>query len=349
MPTGPSTDWLRFVHSTAGNFVQHNRRLIRDQLISPHTQFPGLTLILGNTRKEAAVRYLFPENRFTSSHPCIQLRLDNRTIFCDHPLYFADCDLHLTALEADRRSQDTEDIPIPWAAPTDGRILHILLARSLLLFVDVVCIFADDVGGLEVVQAILTEWAALRRNASSLDYQPRVLVVAEKEISSGTHQLLDEADFLFELLQNPNVSEAFVAPSMLYLPSDTLSGISRYRPLKDELLKALDLSRQQRRQDGYLFSAAHLYSLFDLALQHACQKPLMPFDFVRSGRRDVPQRKNYASHLTRFLKLTDGREWADRAAFIASTILVDAYPPGAHRTYTAVNCGNRLSTRLRRF
>lgn len=329
MPTGPDKDWLRVVHSAAGAFIQHNRCLIKDQLISPNTQFPGFALIIGNSHKDEALRYLFPQNRVISGRPCIQLGLDNRTIFCDHPFFFADCDLHFTPMEADQPNQYTE-IPIPWAAPADDCILDVLISRVLLLFVDVVCIFADDVGGLGAVQAALSEWAALGRNASNLDHQPRVLIIMEPENPSVTHQALDEVDFLFELLQNPDVPEVFTKPNIICLPSSTLSGVSRYQSLKDELLKALDLSRNHRREDGFLLSAVHLDSFLALSLQHACQKPLRQFEFV--SRPDASQAKNHASHLTTFLRQTDQHEWKDQAAFIASTILVDAYPPGVHRT-----------------
>jgi hypothetical protein len=202
----------------------------------------------------------------------------------------------------------------------------------LFLFVDVICIFADDIGGLDAVRTSLSTWATVGRSASSLEHRPRVLIVAEANGPSVTHDLLDESDFLFLLMQDRNAMEVFSTPSLLHLPGGDLSNMARHRPLRDELLKAVDLSRRHRKEDGYLFSAAHLDRFFHCALTHVCRTPQLPFDFVQSAHGANARGVAHSSHLTNFLALTSGRGWKqqDQAAFIASTLLVDAYPQESH-------------------
>ncbi|KAH1805673.1 hypothetical protein KXX35_000530, partial [Aspergillus fumigatus] len=230
----------------------------------------------GQRRKDVALRYLFPENQIPPGHPSLQLDVDNRTLFADHPFLFAQCDPHITPLDPVPDDGVREEIPIHWASFGDRRLSDIILARVLFLFVDVICIFADDIGGLDAVRTSLSTWATVGRSASSLEHRPRVLIVAEANGSSVTHDLLDESDFLFLLMQDRNAMEVFSTPSLLHLPGGDLSSMARHRPLRDELLKAVDLSRRHRKEDGYLFSAAHLDRFFHYALTHVCRTPQLP-------------------------------------------------------------------------
>ncbi|THC89924.1 hypothetical protein EYZ11_010621 [Aspergillus tanneri] len=327
-----SHDWLCLVQHAAGTFIHHNRCLshVREQLISPQTQFPALTLFLGKGHKDVALRYVFPDNQITPGRSGLRLRLENRTLYGDHPILIADCDSHLTPLAPEPVDGEREEIPIFWNIAADRNHLDILLSRLLFLFVDVVCIFADDVGGLDAVRAELTRWAALGRNVSSLDHRPRVLVVADSNGASVTQDILEESDFLFQLLRSPDVPEVFATPNLLQLRTGNLSGAARFLELKDELLKALDLSRRDRRQDGLLFSAAHMDEYFNHALHHVCRTPQQPFDFVRSSKRNAGRDMDHSFHLKEFLGLTSVQEWEYQAAYIASTLLVDAYRPGSH-------------------
>ncbi|KAL4887982.1 FabD/lysophospholipase-like protein [Aspergillus ambiguus] len=320
-----NADWLYLVRHAAGTFVHHGRCLshIKEQLITPHMQFPTSTLFFGKRRKDIALRYLFPDNHISSRFPSVQIRIDNRTLFSDFPILFAD-------------DHDREEVAIDWPAGDDLHLRDVLLARLLFMFMDVVCIFADDIGGLDAVLAALETWAAAGRNVTNLDHRPRILIVVETDNASITHELLEESEFLHQFVHTSGTTDVFGAISFLRLPSRELSNMARHQPLKDELLKGLDLSRRRRREDGCLFSAAHLEGFFRCALQHVCHTPQQPFDFVRSARRSLPSASDHGVHLKRFLDLTAHSEWEQRAAFIASTLLVDAYSPGGHYFSPAV-------------
>ncbi|KAL4889165.1 hypothetical protein BDV59DRAFT_205438 [Aspergillus ambiguus] len=331
MSEAAGSEWLRLVRHAAGIFVQHGECLtrIKEQLVSPRTQFPSLTLFLGQRRKNVALRYLFPDNHMGRGNPGLGLRLDSRTVFSDHPILFADCDPHLTPLTVEVGNFDGDELPFRWSS--ECHLWDILLARLLFPFVDVVCIFADDVGGLDAVHTALATWASLGRDASGLEHRSRILVVAETDNVSVTRDLIEESDFLFRLTEMPDIAEVFSTPHLLHLRAGGLSGMARHRELKEALLKAIDLSRRDRKEDGCLFSATHLNAFFRCALEHVCAAPAQPFDFVRCGRPPAARLQGHRAHLQAFLELTKGAEWEHQAAYIASTLLVDAYPPRAHR------------------
>lgn len=327
-------EWLYLVRHAAGTFVHHSRSLtlIREQLITPHLQFPTSALFLGRRRKDAALHYLFPDNQMSSRFPSVRLRLDNRTLFSERPILVADVDPVLTPQDPGPHDHEGEEIAIHWEPSGGMHLRDILLARLLFMFMDVVCIFADDIGGLDAVHKTLEAWAAVGQDVSSIDHRPRVLIVVETDGASVTHELLEESEFLRRLVTIPGATKVFGTVGFLHLPGKELSDMARHRPLKDELLKGLDLSGRRRREDGCLFSAAHLEAFFPCALQHVCHTIRSPFDFVRGTRRSLPASANHAVHLKRFLDLTTQAEWEQRAGFIASTLLVDAYLPGDHCT-----------------
>ncbi|KAI9039861.1 patatin-like phospholipase family protein [Aspergillus affinis] len=322
-------DWLRPVSNSAGTFVHHGRCLshIKEQLSSPQTQFPGLTLFLGQRRRDIFLRYMFPENKISKGNSYLRLQIDNQRIFTEQPILFASCNPHLSCQDADPGINGQEEIPIRCTLYNDRRLLDLLLARLVFMFVDVICIFADDVGGLDAVRTALATWATLGCQASSLEHRPRLVVVSESS-GSVTQDLLDQKDFHSLLEQSAEVSNAFGTPSMLFLRQGG-SDIGRYRPVKDEIMIALDLSRRHRKEEGYLFSGIHLERFFYRALLHICRTTEESFDFVRSAR-DTFQTRSHSLHLQTFLELTERRPWNDRARFVASTILVDAYLPGEH-------------------
>jgi hypothetical protein len=328
-----SLEWLRLVGGNSAPLVHHDWRLsqIQEQLRKPATKYPSVVMFLGRERKDAALHLLFPQNRSSVGYG-IRLQADNWTLYSHHPILVADCDPHLTPMQSETSRHFREEIAIRWATGGDLHVLDVFLARLFFPFVDVICMFADDMGGMQAVRTTLTTWATLGAGASSLKCRPRVLVVAETEEVSILHDMLEEDDFLSGLLHNQEVRATFAEdPRLLHLPSQPPPCSARFRPLKEEILRALDLARQERRELGCLFSAAHLDGFFDRALRSVCKSRDRTFDFAQAARGDLAVGHIYTSHLVTFLDLTDDQPLDSRMAFIASTILMDAYPTGVHR------------------
>ena len=108
--------------------------------------------------------------------------------------------------------------------------------------------------------------------------------------------------------------------------------------------------RNVRLCDRRLYSAVHLNKFFQMAVSQAASSILRPFDFVTASRLGNEVGREHADHLTSFLRLgADGGLSDDTmASFIASTILLDAYPPKMHRKWwtgnlqTEADTGHRL-------
>ncbi|KAL4862021.1 hypothetical protein BDV12DRAFT_179441 [Aspergillus spectabilis] len=323
-------DWLQPVKGPRGTLLLHGRCLtsIREQLISPQTQSPGLVLLLGCRQKDEALRHIFSAKKSPTREKGVRLHLDGNTGFGDHPVLVADCDPHLTPGMTESWKPDYEEVPFD---QEDQHMLDTILARLLFLFVDVICIFAEDMGGLDAVHASLRRWIALGQNASCLDYKPRVLIICGSDMSSVTSEILEERDFLFHMTRYPEAPDVFASINLFRLPKATsMSNMARYRPLKEEIMKALDLSRRLRKEEGYLLSGAHLEVYFHSALWHLSQTPSLPFDFVQSARVGLLTHEDHTTHLRSFLELTSSSPWEDQASFIASTLLLDGYSPGTH-------------------
>ncbi|KAH8431002.1 uncharacterized protein LDX57_008663 [Aspergillus melleus] len=331
MAADSDVTWIRLVRRATGTFVQHERLLssIKNHLTSPGTQFPGLVLFLGEHRMNAGLRHLFTANTITSQRPNIRLQVDNSTWFSDYPVLFADCDPNVIPLkEEDDDFPFSEEFVVPWASDMACHTHDIILSRVFGLFADVICIFADDVGGVHAVQTVLATWAKFARKGSSLDHRPRVLVIVE-DSASITQDILMEYDLDYHSL---DISDVFCTPRIVRLAryDDADPGTAQNRILQDVINEGLEGSRNQRREDGCLFSAAHLDGLFHRVLQHVCRAPDVPFDFVREARGSMVDECDPLSHLVNFINLTCDWNAESRATVLASAFLVDAYRPGAH-------------------
>jgi hypothetical protein len=213
------------------------------------------------------------------------------------------------------------------------RLHDLVMCRLLFLFVDVVCIFADDLGGLDAVKSILLTWAHISSGSSlPVAVRPRIIIVTKGD-KSVTHDILEEKNLLFDLHAEADaLYQTFSDIRFCRLPSAELSSTARFLSLNAELSRRLHDARFVRLQKHVLFSATHLSDMFTLATQKFCASPLSKFDFIAATRQANPLDGSFGSHLKEFLLLA-GRSripYEGVASQIASALLMDAYPPGMH-------------------
>jgi len=208
-----------------------------------------------------------------------------------------------------------------------------LYARLVALFSHVICIFTNDFGGLDNVTKFLTDWIKAG-NPSSLpiSLRPRVIVVTGEE-EAVTHDVL-AVEGLRQGLQNDYDARisAFSSISIMYLAGEHVLPLARHRRLKELLLSEIELSRMERIEQRAHFTAIHFEAFFRHAIDHVASSVTEPFDFVQKTRMSNEIGEDYRSHLYAFLSL--GKDYflsyESLTSYLASTILMDTYPPRIH-------------------
>jgi hypothetical protein len=330
------------------------KRISRD-LLAPSKQRPSLALFLGNRKRDTALKHLFPNNNLKRHQPslsAVNLRIDNGSIATEHPVLFADCDpTRCTSALSDNQlasCHERASFSLPWALSHPDDVLDSLLARLVFPFTDVICIFADDVGGLENVGNALVKWAKYGQPLAFPGFvRPRAIIITGGDSdASVTHSVLEWDDFRFQVLQTDKVdlTESFAAIKVIQLAGHHFSPLVRYRGLKDVISKALDESRDIKAFYSASFSATHQAALFQNALTHVARTINDPFDIIHSTRKGIEIQPDYSGHLEHFFSLTAKLKlpYDTIASHVASTILVDAYPPRMH-CKSSPNCINQLT------
>lgn len=336
--------WIELWQGEAGPLLNHGWRLpqIVKELPNAFEQSPQITLFLGRHLKDRALRTLCQNNyKGRKGKNNVNIRIDNRTINALHPQLFADSDptnLKLQpmqpAIAGSIRCHQDHTISMD-RLPLDFEVYDIVLTRLLFMFVDVICIFVDDVGGPDAVHSMLSNWIRIGL-ASTLprSIRPKVIIVTGSNITqSVTSDLLDETDFFFELQTlHPDLFDVFSDISFSQLPSDKLSSKAQFLTLHADISKQLHKARFNRIKHNLMFSAPHLSDLFKIATRHIGEPSPPRFDFIVAARQQNPLDGAFSSHLMEFLK-TSGKAtlpYDGIASHIASAIMIDAYPFGAH-------------------
>lgn len=321
--------------------IHYDRRTasVMEQMTNPTTQHPSMIFFLGRKCKDAALREIFPNNNIRRGRydGLVNLRLDSSTISADLPLLFADADpfgsvpQRIGAVSCHKMST----LPLNWRSLGSRSATHTLYARLVALFADVICIFVDDFGGMESVTEFLKQWIE-HRNPSDLplSLRPRVVVVAREHEAAATHDFLAMEGLRHELQESLQDlrHDVFSSVSIIQLAGDHVSSLARHRRLKEFLYSEIELLRFQRIEHRMHFTATHFEAFFRQAVIHVATSATEPFGFIQQSRMANEINDDYTDHLIRFLHL--GKDfflpYEHLTSFIASTILMDAYPPRMH-------------------
>ena len=321
--------------------LHHSSRMatITREMENPHSQYPSTIFFVGRMAKDTAMRQIFPNSniRRGRSDSLVDLRSDSATIQSDFPILFADGDLSNTARKTFEDASCHEDVtyPIDWKAPASYNVNQVLFARLVCLFSDVVCVFVEDFPNVQTCVQFLMAWIDLGRS-SDLPFalKPRLVIVAKEGEGSVTHSVLetDELQSAFKSTDELLRRETFSSVSLLQVTGDQISPLARHRRLKEVLLSELDTSRDLRVDHRMLFSAKHLSALVRPATEHVARSFTSPFRFLQAMRAKDPIEEDYRHHLRTFFDLAKKHRVLYNALtdFVASTLVMDAYPPQMH-------------------
>lgn len=328
--------WLQISGTQQHIFHDEGRlgRILLD-LTNPIHQRPSVLFFVGRKAKNVALRELFPYNNIVKARQdgVANLRIDTTTTNSDYPILFADSDTSqdVPPQIVDCRCHEFHSYSVRCKSTAACALVDLVHARLFFLFADVICIFADDFLSLQDMVCRLKNWATAGRvSVSPHSPRPKLVIVIRGD-ESTTYNILLARDLEFDLSQG-DIEFFFSSVVVLYLEDGQLSSLARHRRLKEVLLRQADEMRHARQDLQCLYSAIHLNRFFQAAVKHLAQKPDVPFGFIHASRQQNPVLVSYRQHISSFVHLSNQAEIPSEgvASIIASSILMDAYPPNMH-------------------
>jgi hypothetical protein len=192
-------------------------------------------------------------------------------------------------------------------------------------FAQIVCVFADDLGGNKACARYLENWFRLELQSVETDARscPQLVVVTAD---------LDDVNALVQTECHPRFNLLF--DSLVILTSEVSARRSdpAAQFLQARLKSILDDVRRDRQSHHLLLSARHVAGAFSCAIQNFTRNPRKTVDIFLCSFGTVPSPSNVSHHLSDFF--TAAAELNPRpesvSDFIASALLVQAYPPQRH-------------------
>lgn len=340
------TAWLSLVTGSHGTMLLDFNRLqaLLHLFPDPSTQTPSLITFVGGRCKTRTVRKLISsEASNIQDHADIHLHVYPPTMAHDSPFLLADYTFPTQILpEQNYSNVNCHEIfrrSLSWtnnSAQVLGTVAESVLARLLVPFTDVICIFSSDFGGLVGVAGMLKALMCrghIRHTSSTLPQviRPTVFVVTEN-LTPRTD--LVETQFLLEILQESftgDIAAHFSCLSVLSIPPNK----HRHQILLEHISRAVAEMQKRRKGTRNLFSLQHFAALFRPACdQFSSLKTTEYFNFVEFSRLRNPAPHAFTQHLTEFLgQLTSKMDIINSGVpLIASSILLDNNPPGMHGT-----------------
>ncbi|KAI0977472.1 acyl transferase/acyl hydrolase/lysophospholipase [Xylaria arbuscula] len=217
----------------------------------------------------------------------------------------------------------------PVACTSSAQANTILYSQLLHPFADIICFYAYDPEDLEMISRQMIAWFWEGPPSSRCGYPPQVLIVLAG--SRWKQRDVDTAAETFDGLVDGTAAPARDAhlPEVSFL---RLRRARRFGAVLPSLESRAQAVRQNRQQARALFSVRHFNALFNRAFNRVGSSLDFSFDCLRAARQDLPVAPDMASHLINFTKLVPsaGRLRDFAAPVIASSILLDQYPPEMH-------------------
>ena len=288
---------------------------------------PALLHFIGQEEKFVALKQIFIDNKFRRplKASTVRLSVDNANVLSNRPVLFSE-----TGENQIKKNRPSEDgYCLEWGQGMDHEALfNILHARLLCMFVDVICIFADDFQDHDQVSKLIIAWMELGIAKIHCDVKPTLVIVRRKLKKNSISNVAKMHDPLEELqLQHKEaLAEHFAGVKIFDVARVESSTAYRFHSLKECLWKELDAIHETRTSLQLAISAKHLEQLFRRTLIHFCHTPYEDFDFVRASRRSDLRDSTMAVYIANFIRKTQQSHVTRVIDFIAAALLMDAYP-----------------------
>ncbi|GKZ27126.1 hypothetical protein AbraCBS73388_003766 [Aspergillus brasiliensis] len=244
MATCDHLAWLRHVEKgdTGEVIFEDTGRFGRviAELPRPDSQNLRTALFVGTSAKDTALKQLFTRNNIgrRGHRHDINLRADTASLETDSPLIFADSNPFVN--NHTERSHvlchETVSYPASWR-PQAHAVIDIVYTRLLFLFIDVVCLFADDFSSLDAVALRLMQWADIGSAATGPStVRPRLLIIMSEDLPHST-EMYENLEMTLHSGMGSRMMETFSAVKVFQLGGSHLSLLARHQRLRDEIRK----------------------------------------------------------------------------------------------------------------
>lgn len=251
------------------------------------------------------------------------------------------CDKHKTPFllgTATLREQSVIQIPCcrpvqaayPSACASSSQAEAIIYSQLLYPFADVVCFYSYGPEDLETIARQVIAWFKTGLPSSRSSYPPHILIVLtgcrwkQCDIKTAAQTFDSLIGGAAALVQDASF------PKMSFI---RLHRARHFNAILPSLNFHVQAVREKRQQARALFSVRHFNELFNRAFSSLDSSPDSIFDCLLAARQDLPVAPDMASHFVNFMELIPSaqrfHEFA--APVIASSIILDQYPPDMHR------------------
>lgn len=343
--------WLRLSQEDCSVNLQvtdRPRRLLND-MRDPNNNAPALVVMVGNKCKKKTLKKLGVEGADLNSR-----RMPGEThLFTAHPsswsersIFIADSEVpngswnRLPQLRRPQPCHEISNYSIPWWTKDRARKVEDLTDhiyhRVLFPFAEVICLFANDLGGIKNATQRVASWLDKGRFTTSRARPSMILVVeAEGEIEAYR-------EFREVLLEETKVDVADIFQEVRVVSISghwprtrrSIRHCCRWDRLRRELGICLKASHRARMNARTLFSARHLVEFLHHVAKCANILSMEPVDYITISRKDYSVPLDVEVHLLNFVQHVDSLASLKLHAFpiIASSLILNNYPPGQHGT-----------------
>ncbi|KAM3560564.1 hypothetical protein ARSEF4850_003607 [Beauveria asiatica] len=221
-------------------------------------------------------------------------------------------------------STQYEDPPQLAASVSDG-----LYHRALFPLTDVICIFAEDIGGTDIAIQYLSVWSRKGPSSSAVS-SPAVILVVDRGSETKAR-----AKVSAEKLERPQGRFRAIRVVGIDREAHQISNrrqAKSYQTLSREMSQLLRAGQRERGRESLLFSARHVLEFLRLTAACATQADWTPLDFVKASRLPNRVEENVEGHILNLVShLPHQDDVVDVAApLIASSFLLNHYVPDMH-------------------
>ncbi|KAI1856299.1 uncharacterized protein JN550_013877 [Neoarthrinium moseri] len=216
--------------------------------------------------------------------------------------------------------------------------------RLLFPLVDAVCLFIDDMGGLDCVGERLATW--IHDCGKSPSRSGPYLFLIFDAVDSTTEAKVRgffRRKYQKGVLPTFRGYRIFSASRVPQTRQAARQG-SPWSRLRGEIINCLNSVRRSRLREGMLFSVPHLLQFFYELAQRLPVAERRVIDFVKIARTSHPVATDLEQHLLEALVPFNTPEALKSVAIpmIVSSFILDSYPPGMHLAVKPDTAGVRV-------